>query len=93
MAAGTGQARPFPLQPLLEATSVPLTGLPRRLGTSTTTVRRAATTGLTEAQADQWSVKLGLHPGTIWSAWWEPTGSGCGGPLGGHERADVAVEA
>lgn len=76
----------FPLDQLLVTTDLGVSCLPRRLGVSSTTVKQAATAGLTDRQADLWACRLGLHPGTVWPAWWETppeeAPAGCDVPRG-----------
>ena len=62
-------ARPWPMQPLLDATSLTLSGFSHAHGVSYDTMRPAARDGLTDKQADHWAVKAGLHPACVWPDW------------------------
>jgi hypothetical protein len=66
----------WPLQPLLDASGLTPTRLAGELGLSGTAVRRAARRGLTDRQADEWAIGLGLHPLMVWGwAWIDPNAS------------------
>jgi Bacterial regulatory proteins, gntR family len=66
----------WPLQPLLDASGLTPTRLAAELGLSGTTVRVAARRGLSDRQADEWAIRLGLHPLLVWGwAWIDPTAS------------------
>lgn len=48
-----------------------LTALASRLGiTNLRSMRRIATRGLTERQADHFATRCGVHPASIWPSWW-----------------------
>ena len=64
--------RRLPVEPLLVAagghddrTVAELLGVHRRA------VSRAREHGLTDRMADRWACRLGVHPGTVWSEWWD----------------------
>jgi hypothetical protein len=45
----------------------------RIVGGSRSVVVAAVTRGLPERRADEWAVRLGLHPCEVWGdAWWAP---------------------
>ena len=76
----------WPLQPLLDASELTPSRLSLTLGLSGTTVRLARRRGLTDAQADEWSIRLGLHPLLVWGwAWIEEAASAGRRPA--HVRA------
>jgi hypothetical protein len=76
----------WPLQPLLDASGLTASRLSLTLGLSGTTVRLARRRGLTDAQADEWSIRLGLHPLLVWGwAWIEEANSAARRPA--HVRA------
>lgn len=60
----------WPLQPLLDAAGLTASRLSLTLGLSGTTIRLARGRGLTDAQADEWSIRLGLHPLLVWGWAW-----------------------
>ncbi len=63
--------RPFDLASLLAASSSLTRGvLLRRLRVSGTTMRQLEAEGLTVRQADEFAVRVGLHPGDVWPTWW-----------------------
>jgi hypothetical protein len=64
----------WPLQPLLDASGLTVGQLAAELGLSGTTVRQAARRGLSDRQADEWAIRLGLHPLLVWGwAWIDPS--------------------
>ena len=63
---GTG----WPLRPLLDATGLSRSRLAVALGLSGVTLRTASQRGLTDRQADQWAIRLGLHPLSVWGWAW-----------------------
>jgi DNA-binding transcriptional regulator YhcF (GntR family) len=64
----------WPLQPLLDASGLTARRLAAELGLSGTTVRQAAKRGLSDRQADEWAIRLGLHPLLVWGwAWIDPS--------------------
>lgn len=67
---GPLEPRPFPLALLLGVLDCSLSALAVRVGASGSTVSRAATVGLTEAQADRWAIACGLHPAEVWGQSW-----------------------
>jgi hypothetical protein len=72
----TGTASGWPLQPLLDASDLTPTRLAAELGLSSTVVRLAGRRGLTDVQADEWSIGLGVHPLMVWGwAWIEEAGA------------------
>lgn len=63
--------RLFPLAPLLERSGFSQGALADRAGVDRRTVCRKVHEGLTEAQADVWAVRCGLHPSAVWGQlWW-----------------------
>jgi hypothetical protein len=84
----------WPLEPLLEAAALTAGRLAGELGLSGTTVRRAARQGLTDRQADEWAIRLGLHPLLVWGwAWIDPAASAlkpAAGRLADALRARIA---
>lgn len=68
--SGLGVVRPYPLQNLVDAAGCRSAGeLGRRLGISGTTLQQAVNLGLSDVQADHWSVRAGLHPESVWPGW------------------------
>jgi len=66
----------WPLQPLLDANGLTRAALARRLGVSGSTVMAAGERGLTDFQADEWAIRLGIHPLMVWGwAWIEEAGA------------------
>ena len=65
--------RRLPVKPLMAAAGAhSLADLARRCHVHRTEVYRwVRGGGITESQADRVSVRLGLHPGSIWSEWFE----------------------
>lgn len=64
--------RPWPLQPLLDATGLARGQLAPAIGVSGSTVCYAAEHGLTDTQADTWAKRAGLvHAAFVWGwdAW------------------------
>jgi hypothetical protein len=76
----------WPLQPLLDAVGLTASRLSVTLGLSGTAIRIARQRGLTDAQADEWAIRLGLHPLLVWGwAWIEEAASAARRPA--HVRA------
>jgi hypothetical protein len=66
----------WPLQPLLDASGLSRSRLAVELGLSGVTLRTASQRGLTDRQADQWAIRLGLHPLSVWGwAWIDSAGA------------------
>lgn len=66
-----GERRPYPLEALagrLGAAGGP-TALASQLDVSVRNIYRWRRIGLTEAQADEFAVRCGLHPCEVWD-WW-----------------------
>jgi hypothetical protein len=61
----------WPLWPLLRAAKVTQEDLLRRVGESTSAVYWANRYGLTEKQADEWSLRCGLMPHEVWDGWFD----------------------
>jgi hypothetical protein len=77
-AAGTLR---WPLPPLLAACGISARELARRIRASGHTVGIAARDGLTDVQADNWAIRLGLHPLDVWGwAWIERADDADGRP-------------
>ena len=71
----------WPLQPLLDACQLTATAMGRCLGIGGATVSRAARSGLSDHQADEWAIRLGFHPLMVWGwAWIDPNGQARGRP-------------
>jgi hypothetical protein len=70
----TGVADPhevgWPLRPLLDASGLTARRLAGELGLSGSTVRIAARRGLSDRQADEWAIRLGMHPVFVWGWAW-----------------------
>jgi hypothetical protein len=62
--------RRWPLPALLDACKVPRAQLARKINVSSHTVAVAEQRGLTDVQADEWSIRLGLHPILVWGWAW-----------------------
>jgi hypothetical protein len=58
------------LQPLLDTCGLTRSRLAAKLGVSGATLRTASRRGLTERQADDWAIRLGLHPLMVWGWSW-----------------------
>jgi DNA-binding transcriptional regulator YdaS (Cro superfamily) len=70
-AAPSGEPRAgWPLQPLLDASGLSRSRLAVALSLSGVTLRTASRCGLTDRQADQWAIRLGLHPLSVWGWAW-----------------------
>jgi Bacterial regulatory proteins, gntR family len=66
----------WPLEPLLDASGLTAGRLAAELSLSGATVRKAARRGLTDRQADEWAIRLRLHPLLVWGwAWIDPAAS------------------
>jgi hypothetical protein len=64
------------MQPLLDASGLTRAQLASELHLSASVVRLASRRGLTDTQADEWAIALGLHPLMVWGwAWIEDAGS------------------
>lgn len=78
--------RRYPIQPLLNALALHPThtgggnqpGTPEghallalHLGISHRHARRLATHGLNDTQADRYACRIGHHPATLWTNWWD----------------------
>jgi hypothetical protein len=84
----------WPLQPLLDASRLTAGDLAAELRLSGTTVRNAARRGLNDRQADEWAIRLGLHPLLVWGwAWIDPAATAlkpAAGRLADALRARIA---
>ncbi len=60
----------WPLRPLLDASGLTASRLAGELGLSGSAVRIAARRGLSDRQADEWAIRLGMHPLFIWGWAW-----------------------
>jgi GntR family transcriptional regulator len=71
-AATSGEPRGagWPLQPLLDASGLSRSRMAVVLSLSGVTLRTASQRGLTDRQADQWAIRLGLHPLSVWGWAW-----------------------
>lgn len=63
--------RRYPLEPLADAVGMTVAALGREVGMSGATRTKVETFGLTEAAADRYAVRLGLHPWEVWQDWFE----------------------
>lgn len=63
-------ARRWPLRPLLEAARATPASLALELGIGVANVAQAVTRGLSDAQADEWAIRLGFHPVLVWGWEW-----------------------
>jgi hypothetical protein len=79
----------WPLQPLLDACGISMRGLARRVGASGYAVHLAARDGLSDVQADHWSIALGLHPLAVWGWSWVEQADHAGGRLAHERLADI----
>lgn len=71
----------WPLQPLLDACRISMGSVGHRLGVGGNQIARAVERGLTDRQADEWAIRLGVHPMTVWGwAWVEDADRAAGRP-------------
>jgi len=71
----------WPLQPLLDACGLGASSLGRRLGVGGNQIAVAVRRGLTDRQADEWAIRLGEHPMSVWGwAWVEDADRAAGRP-------------
>jgi hypothetical protein len=70
IAGSAAGGRGWPLGPLLGAGGLSASALARRLGVAGAAVSTAARRGLTDRQADEWAIRLGLHPMLVWGWAW-----------------------
>jgi hypothetical protein len=68
--AAESRSAGWPLQPLLDASGLTRSRLAVELGLSGVTLRTASQRGLNDRQADQWAIRLGLHPLSVWGWAW-----------------------
>jgi hypothetical protein len=66
----TATAPGWPLQPLLDASDLTRTRLAAELHVPPSVIRLAGRRGLTDVQADEWAIRLGLHPLLVWGWAW-----------------------
>lgn len=57
-----------------DRTEAGLALLADRLGIGHRWAKRMLANGLTERQADRAAIRLGLHPCTLWTSWWDDAG-------------------
>ena len=68
--------RRWPLAPLLDVSRLTRTRFLRAVGAGSHALAVAERRGLTDVQADTWSIRLGLHPILVWGwAWIEAAGA------------------
>lgn len=79
------QARPFPLQPLLDATRLTIEEIADCTGRQADTIRDYLDRGMTFRAADQLACSLGWHPGCIWPDYWTEDADVC---ANGHVRTE-----
>lgn len=74
VALDPGQPEPeavrWPLKPLLDATRLTIRSLAAELGMARDAVAIAGRRGLSDVQADEWAIRLGLHPVVVWGWTW-----------------------
>jgi biotin operon repressor len=71
----------WPLQPLLETCRISAGSLAQQLGVSGSQLASAIERGLTDRQADEWAIRLGVHPMSVWGwAWVEDADRAAGRP-------------
>jgi hypothetical protein len=70
----------WPLQPLLAASGLTRTQLAAQLGLSAVTLRAVTRRGLADRQADEWAIRVGLHPLLVWGWAWIDSASGARRP-------------
>ena len=76
----TGE-RWWPLQPLLDAVGLTPGSLSGRLGVAGNQITLAVRRGLTDRQADEWAIRLGVHPLSVWGwAWVDDADRAAGRP-------------
>jgi hypothetical protein len=63
--------RRWPLWPLLRAAEMTQHELLHKVGAGTSSVYWANRHGLTETQADEWSLACGLMPHEVWDGWFD----------------------
>jgi hypothetical protein len=84
--AASGESLPkgdrwWPLQPLLDAVGLTPGSLSGRLGVGGNQVTLAVRRGLTDKQADEWAIHLGMHPLSVWGwAWVDDADRAAGRP-------------
>ena len=67
----TGEGRRWALRPLLDACGLSgPAGLAAELGISRDNVTAAGRRGLSDRQADEWAIRVGLHPLLVWGWDW-----------------------
>lgn len=59
----------FSLQALVDASGLTEAALARQVGLSGTTLKKVREVGLSESAADRSAVRVGFHPGEVWSEW------------------------
>jgi Bacterial regulatory proteins, gntR family len=71
----------WPLQPLLDAVAMTPGSLSGRLGVAGNQLALAVRRGLTDRQADEWAIRLGVHPMSVWGwAWVDDADRAAGRP-------------
>lgn len=87
----------LPLEPLLEAARMRnYVQLANALGMHHDTIKHYALTGVSVYAADRWAVRLGMHPGMVWSEWFdirEPWSHGSSGYYNHGCRCDICCAA
>jgi len=69
-APAAAESHTWPLQPLLDACGLTHTALAHQLGLSGGAIVTARRRGLTDPQADEWAIGVGLHPLAVWGWAW-----------------------
>lgn len=71
----------WPLQPLLDIRRISPASLGHQLGIGSNQIANAIERGLTDKQADEWAIRLGLHPMSVWGwAWVDDADRAAGRP-------------
>lgn len=73
-----GDRRRWPLAPLLDVSRLSRSRFVREVGASAHALSIAERRGLTDVQADTWSIRLGLHPILVWGWAWIEAADACG---------------
>jgi hypothetical protein len=73
-----GDRRRWPLAPLLDVSRLSRSTFVRKVSASARALAVADRRGLTDVQADTWSIRLGLHPILVWGWEWIEAADACG---------------
>ena len=81
----------WPLQPLLDVCRISAGSVGHHLGVGRNQLARALERGLTDRQADEWAIRLGVHPMTVWGwAWVDDADRAAGRPT--YVRVAAALQ-